>query len=73
LHIRLDEIDPHWQRLHVCKEEVEDDFSMMGEIMGIHERVKKVPYKIKLHIKEVMRQLFFFQKTQCGLHIQESC
>jgi len=31
LHIRLDGIDPHWQRLSVCGEEVDDDFSVMEE------------------------------------------
>jgi len=31
LPIRLDDIDPHWQRLHVCGEEVDDDISAMEE------------------------------------------
>jgi hypothetical protein len=39
--IRLDDIDLHLQRLRVCDEEDEDDFSMMEEIVGIRERLKK--------------------------------
>jgi len=63
LPIQLDEINPHCQRLSVCEEEVEDDFSVMEEIVGIQERLKKVPYKMKLHIKEVMHQLAFLEDT----------
>ena len=36
---------------------------MMEKWNDIQERLKKVPYKMKLHIKEVMRQLAFLQNT----------
>jgi hypothetical protein len=51
LSIRYDDIDLHRQKLRVGEEEGEDDFSMMDEIIGIQERIKKVSYKIKLHNK----------------------
>jgi len=41
--IRLDDIDPHWKRLNVCGEEVDDDFSAMEEWNGIRESLKKSP------------------------------
>jgi len=60
--ILLDDIDPHWQMLHVCEEAVD----VMKQWNGIRERLKKVskaPYKMKLHIKEVMHQLAFSEDT----------
>jgi len=62
LSIRLDDIDPHWQKLHACGE-VDGDFFMMEEWNNVRERLKKVPYKMKLHIKEVMCQLAFLKDT----------
>jgi len=61
--IRLDDINPHWQMLRVCGEEVDDDFSVMEEWNDIQECLKKVLYKMKLHIKETMRQLAFPEDT----------
>jgi hypothetical protein len=52
-------MDLRWQRSHVCGEEVDDDFFAMAHWNDIQERLKKVPYKMKLHIKEMMRQLAF--------------
>ena len=52
LPIRLDDIDPHWQRLSACGEEDDYDFSIMEKWNGIQERLKKVPKKMKLHFKE---------------------
>ena len=63
LPIQLDDINPHWQRFPICEEEVDDDFSVMEEWNDIQERLKKVPCKMKLNIKEVMRQLEFPQDT----------
>ena len=55
----LDDIYPYWKRLSVQGEEVDDDFSVMEEWNGIQERLRKCPYKTKLYIKEMMRQLAF--------------
>ena len=55
LHILLDDVDPHWQRLSVHGEEVDDHFSVMEEWIVIQERLKRTPYNMKLHIKEAMR------------------
>jgi len=49
--------------LRVCEEEVEDDFSVIEEIVVIQERLQKVSYKMKLHIKKVMCQLAFLSDT----------
>jgi len=59
----LDGIYPHWKRLSVEGEEVDDDFSVMEEWNDIQERLKKFPYKMKLYIKEMMRQLEFSEDT----------
>jgi len=45
------------------EEEGEDGFSVMDEWNGIQEHLKKFCYKMKLHIKEVMRQLAFAEIT----------
>jgi hypothetical protein len=63
LSIRLDDIDPHWQRLSACGEEDDYDFSIMEKWNGIQERLKKAYFKMKLHIKEAMRQLAFSGDT----------
>jgi len=47
----------------VCGEEVDDNFYVMEEWNDIQERLKKVPYKIKIDIKEVMRKLTFLEDT----------
>ena len=49
--IQLDEINHHWQMLCFEATMGEDGFSVMDEWNGIHEHLKKVPYKMKLHIK----------------------
>jgi len=59
----LDDIYPHWKRLSVQGEEVDDDFSVVEEWNGIQELLKKCPYKMKLYIKEMMHQLAFPQDT----------
>ncbi|KEH23145.1 hypothetical protein MTR_7g067030 [Medicago truncatula] len=59
----LNDTYPHWKRLSVQGEEVDDDFSVMEECNGIQESLKKCPYKMKLYIKEMMRQLAFPEAT----------
>jgi len=59
----LDDIYPHWKRLSVQGEEVDDAFSVMEEWNGIQECLKKFPYKMKLYIKEMMHQLTFPEDT----------
>jgi len=51
LHILLDEIHPHWQRLSVIGEAVDAHFPVTEEWNVIQERFKRGPYKLKLHIK----------------------
>jgi len=63
LHLLLDDIYPHWKRLSVQGEEIEDDFSMMEEWNGIQERLKTSPYNMKLYIKEMMRKIAFPETT----------
>ncbi|KEH41913.1 hypothetical protein MTR_1g057390 [Medicago truncatula] len=41
----------------------EDVFSVVEEWNDIQERLKKVPYQMKLQIKEVLRQLTFLEAT----------
>jgi len=41
------------------QESNEDGFSVEEEWNGIQERLKKVPYQMKLEMKEVLRQLAF--------------
>ena len=67
LPILLDEIHPHWQRLSVIGEEVDAHFSVTEEWIAIHERLKRAPYKMKLHIKEKLRELGFPEDTMLKL------
>ncbi|AES70017.1 OTU-like cysteine protease [Medicago truncatula] len=55
----FDDIYPHWKRLCVQGEKIDDDFSVMEEWNGIQGLLKKSPYDMKLHIKEMMRQITF--------------
>jgi len=59
----LDEIHPHWRRLSVIGEEVDANFSVMEEWNAIQERLKRAPYKMKLFIKEKLRELGFSEDT----------
>jgi len=63
LPILLDEIHPHWRRLCVIGEEVDANFSVMEEWNAIQERVKRALYKMKLFIKEKLRDLGFPEDT----------
>jgi len=45
------------------EESNEEFFSVTKEWSGIHERLKKVPYQMKLQIKEVLCQLAFLETT----------
>ncbi|AES60908.2 hypothetical protein MTR_1g072330 [Medicago truncatula] len=53
--ILLDEIHRHWHRLCMAEENNEDGFSVDEEWNSVQERLKKVPYQMKLEIKEVLR------------------
>lgn len=64
--IRLGGINPRRQRLHMGEEEGENGTFVLGEWNDIQERLKKVPYKLKLHIKEVQRQLAFPKNNIVG-------
>jgi len=57
----LDEIHPHWQRLSVIGQEVDAHFSVTEEWIAIQERIKRTPYKMKLFIKEKLRELGFLE------------
>jgi len=59
----LDDIYPHWKRLSVQGEDIDDDFSMVEEWNGIQERLKTSPYNLKLYIKEMIRQIAFPETT----------
>jgi hypothetical protein len=61
--ILLGDVYPHWKRLSVQGEEVDENFSVMEEWNTIQERLKRTPYKMKFHIKEAMRQLGFSEDT----------
>jgi len=62
--IRLDEIHPHWHKLHMGEEESNENlFSVVEEWSGIQERLKRVPYQMKLEIKEGLRLLAFPEIT----------
>jgi len=61
--ILLDEIHRHWHRLCMSEESNEDGSSIEEEWNGVEERLKKVPYQMKLEIKEVLRQLAFLDTT----------
>jgi len=59
----LDDIYPHWKRLNLQGEEIDDDFSVMEEWNGIQECLKTSPFNMKLYIKEMMRQIAFSETT----------
>ncbi|AES79529.1 hypothetical protein MTR_7g069450 [Medicago truncatula] len=62
--IRLDEIHPHWHKLYIGEEESNEDFfSVAEEWRGIQERLERVPFQMKLEIKEGMRLLAFSETT----------
>jgi len=61
--IFLDEIHHHWQKLCMGQESNEDSFSVEDAWNGIQERLKKVPYQMKLEMKEVLWQLAFPDTT----------
>jgi len=63
-HIRLDEIHPHWHKLYMGEEESNEDlFSVVEEWRGIQERLERVPFQMKLEIKEGLRLLAFLETT----------
>ena len=45
------------------EESNEDGFSVEDELKGIQERLKKLPFQMKLEVKEVLRQLAFPETT----------
>lgn len=53
--ILLDEIQHHWHRLCMGQESNEDGLSVEDDWNGIQERLKKVPYQMKLEMKEVFQ------------------
>jgi len=60
--IRLDEIHPHWHKLYMGEEESNEDlFSVAEEWRGIQERLERVPFQMKLEIKEGLRLLAFLE------------
>jgi len=59
----LDEIHPHWRRLSVIGEDVDAIFSVMKEWNAIQERLKRASYKMKLFMKEKLRELGFPKDT----------
>jgi len=61
--ILLDEIHHHWLKLRMGEESNEDGFSVEYELKGIQERLKKLPFQMKLEVKEVLRQLAFPETT----------
>jgi hypothetical protein len=62
--IRLDEIHPHWHKLYMGEEESNEDlFSVTEEWRGIQERLERVPFQMKLEIKEGLRLLAFPDTT----------
>lgn len=61
--ILLDEIHHHWQRLRMGEESNELGFSVDDELKGIVERLKKLPFQMKLEVKEALRQLAFPETT----------
>jgi len=61
--ILLDEIHHHWLRLRMGEESNEDGFSIEDELKGIQECLKKLPFQMKLEVKEVLRQLAFLETT----------
>jgi hypothetical protein len=63
LPILLDEIHPHWRTLCVIGEEIDANFSVTEEWNTIQERLKRASYKMKLFIKEKLRDLGFLDDT----------
>ena len=61
--ILLDKIHHHWHRLCMSQESNEDGFSVKDEWNGLQERLKKVPYQMKLEMKEVLQKLAFPDTT----------
>jgi len=61
--ILLDEIHHHWHRLRMGEESNEVRFSVDNELKVIVERLKKLPFQMKLEIKEALRQLAFPETT----------
>jgi len=61
--ILLDEIHHHWHRLRMGEESNVDGFSVEDELKSIQERLKKLPFQMKLEVKEVLRQLTFPETT----------
>jgi hypothetical protein len=62
--IRLDELHPYWQKLYMGEEESNGDlFSVAEEWRGIQERLERVPFQMKLVIKEGLRLLAFTETT----------
>ena len=52
--ILLDEIHHHWHKLRMGEESNDHGFCVDEEWNGIQERLKNVPYEMKLEIKEVL-------------------
>jgi hypothetical protein len=62
--IRLDEIHPHWHKLYMGEEESNEDlFSVAEERRAIQERLQRVPFQMKLEIKEGLLLLAFPETT----------
>jgi len=62
--IQLDELHPHWHKLYMGEEESNEDlFSVAEEWSDIQERLKRVPFQMKLEIKEGLRLLAFPETT----------
>ncbi|KEH37073.1 hypothetical protein MTR_2g030885 [Medicago truncatula] len=59
----LDEIHHHWHRLRMGEESNEVGFSVDDELKGIVERLMKLPFQMKLEVKEGLRQLAFPETT----------
>jgi len=55
--------------LYMSEEESNEDlFSVVEEWSGIQERLKRVPYQMKLEIKEGLRLLAFPETTMLSPH-----
>ncbi|AES59204.1 OTU-like cysteine protease [Medicago truncatula] len=61
--ILLDEIYHHWLRLSMGEQSNEDAFCVEVELKAIVERLKKLPFQMKLEVKEGLRQLAFPETT----------
>jgi len=49
--ILLDEIHHHWHRLHMGEESNDHGFSVDEEWNDIQQRLKRLPYEMKLEVK----------------------